>query len=240
MDKHTYIEKKRDRGKLGQVREICLKCFRPLPLCLCAYIRPLDTQTRFIILMHPKEAKRTRNGTGRLTYLSLNNSELLFGVDFTQNSRLNVLISDPGYCPLILFPGEKSIPTSDVPAMFPTLKRRALLVIVIDGTWAAAKKMIKLSGNLHTIPQIMIQPTQLSRFKIKKQPHPKYLSTIEAIFSVLDTLDSAGFENLDGQHHNLIAVFDRLVRTQLAYIQEHSRSGFRRNSEKTTGEIPHA
>ena len=79
-----------------------------------------------------------------------------------------------------------------------------------------------------------------SYFKIKKQPHPKYLSTIEAIFSVLDTLDSAGFENLDGQHHNLIDVFDRLVRTQLAYIQEHSRLGFRRNSEKTTGEIPHA
>ena len=240
MDKKSYIEKKQNREKLKLTREICLKCFRSLPHCLCPYIRPLDTQTRFVILMHPKEAKRTRNGTGRLAFLSLNNSELLFGVDFTQNSRLNALISDPRYAPLILFPGKTSIPISKVPAVFPALESRAPLVIVIDGTWSAAKKMMKLSFNLHNIPQIMIQPAQPSRFKIKKQPHPKYLSTIEAIFSVLDKLDSAGLENLEERHNNLMHVFDRLVNMQLTYIREHSRTGFRRNSDKTTGEIPHA
>ncbi len=106
MDKQTYIDKKRAREKRELFRKVCMQCFRPLPQCLCPIIRPLQTRTRFIILMHPKEAKKTRNGTGRLAHLSLQNSELLFGVDFTENSRLNALISDPHYVPLVLFPGK--------------------------------------------------------------------------------------------------------------------------------------
>ncbi len=239
MDKETYIEKKRAREIRELFRKVCMQCFRPLPQCLCPIIRPLQTRTRFIILMHPKEAKKTRNGTGRLAHLSLRNSELLVGVDFTQNSGLNAAISNPAYRPLILFPGENASPISEGAATPPSLWKRDLLMIVIDGTWAAAKKILKLSRNLHPIPQIILDPDQPSRFKIKKQPHPKYLSTIEAIFSVLSKLDSAGFENLEEQHNNLLHVFDRLVSMQMDYIRKHSRTECRRNSDKITGEIPH-
>ena len=35
--------------------------------------------------MHPKEFKKTKNGTGHFTNLSLKNCEIHIGVDFSQN-----------------------------------------------------------------------------------------------------------------------------------------------------------
>ena len=49
---------------------------RPSSTCICKHIRPLQTKTRFIILMHPKEYKREKNGTGHITNLQLENSEV--------------------------------------------------------------------------------------------------------------------------------------------------------------------
>jgi len=52
-------------------------------------IEPLKTNTKFVILMHPKEFKKTKNGTGHLTNNSLENCELHIGIDFTHNDRIN-------------------------------------------------------------------------------------------------------------------------------------------------------
>ena len=60
---------------------------------MCEYIRPITTQTKFIVLMHPKEFKKTKNGTGHFTHLSLPNSELFMGIDFSDNDRINEIIS---------------------------------------------------------------------------------------------------------------------------------------------------
>jgi DTW domain-containing protein YfiP len=38
--------------------------------------------------MHPKEFKKTKNGTGHFTHLSLPNSELFMGIDFSDNDRI--------------------------------------------------------------------------------------------------------------------------------------------------------
>lgn len=37
-------------------REMCWKCFRPKKNCYCQFIQPFHTHTRFVLLMHPKEA----------------------------------------------------------------------------------------------------------------------------------------------------------------------------------------
>lgn len=42
--------------------------------------------------MHPKEFKKTKNGTGHFTHLSLPNSELFMGIDFSDNDRINEII----------------------------------------------------------------------------------------------------------------------------------------------------
>jgi len=38
----------------------CWRCFRPVRFCLCKYAEPVDAGVKFVLLMHPKEAKRER------------------------------------------------------------------------------------------------------------------------------------------------------------------------------------
>jgi len=43
--------------------------------------------------MHPKEYKKEKKGTGYMTNLQLENSEIIVGVDFTNNERINKLLA---------------------------------------------------------------------------------------------------------------------------------------------------
>ena len=70
-------------------REKCYRCYRPKSSCMCSHIHEIETNTKFIILMHPKEFKKTKNGTGRLTHLSLPNSHLFIGIDFLYTNFKN-------------------------------------------------------------------------------------------------------------------------------------------------------
>jgi len=78
----------------------------PSSSCICKHINPLQTKTRFIILMHPKEYKKERNGTGRMTKLQLENSEIIVGVDFTNNKHVNEILADSKNGSFLLYPGE--------------------------------------------------------------------------------------------------------------------------------------
>jgi len=104
----------------------------------------------------------------------------------------------------------------------------ALLIFVIDGTWTAAKKMMKLSQNLQTLPRIALEPRQPSRFAIKHQPNPLCLSTIEAIAGILAELEDLGWENLGGKHLNLRDILEKMVQTQLDYINDPTVPGYRK------------
>ena len=82
--------RRRDRGftlvvegmrVAGMSRPMCYRCFWPESQCWCERVPVLETTTRFVILMHPKEFKREKAGTGRLTQLSLSNSEIQVGVE---------------------------------------------------------------------------------------------------------------------------------------------------------------
>ncbi len=172
--------------------------------------------------MHPKEAKRTRNGTGRLAHLALRNSEIIMGVDFSDDSRVQTLLADSEFYPCILYPGKTSIEPAKFLADESALKTRTPLVFVVDGTWTAAKKMMKLSQNLHRLPRIALNPSQPSRFVIKQQPNPLCLSTIEATASLLAEMENQGLENKQGRHKSLLDILEHVVQTQLDYINDPS------------------
>ena len=86
--------------------EKCYKCFRPMETCYCKHIVPIETGVKFVFLIHPKEAYKQKTGTGRLAHLSLPDSELIIGIDFTHNKRLNELINNPEYFPVVMYPGK--------------------------------------------------------------------------------------------------------------------------------------
>ena len=225
MHKETYLLQKQERDKQNPYREFCLNCFRPLSHCLCTFIRTFETQSRFVLLMHPQEAKKIRNGTGRLAHLALSNSEIFMGLNFSTHPNIQDLLADEKYNPFILYPGKTSKDISEYDPEQLSKNGKIPLVFVIDGTWKAAKKMMMMSQNLHKLPRISILPKEPSRFFIKQQPNILCLSTIEAIFFLLIELENKGLENLDGRHKKLLDVLDKMVKTQLTHINDSTGQG---------------
>ncbi len=198
-------------------RDRCYVCNRSKATCFCGFVTPFDTNTRFVLLMHPKEFKEQTTGSGRLTHRALKNSEILMGVDFTDDKRLNSLLNDPAYYSVVVYPGRKSVNISECEtSIFPPDKK--LLVILLDGTWRHAKRIKKMSPNLHTIPEIGFTPPALSRFYIKRQPAPVCVSTIEATYYLLGILEKFGIEKLDDKHATLLNAIDSIVNFQVEYI----------------------
>ena len=92
-----------------QSRAECYNCYRPKVSCMCKYINKIDTNTSFIILMHPKEYRKTKNGTGFFTHRSLPNSKVFIGIDFTNHKEINKIIDDKDTNSYILYPDKNSI-----------------------------------------------------------------------------------------------------------------------------------
>ena len=203
----------------------CYKCFRPLKSCYCKYIKSFDPGVKFIILMHPKEAYKQKTGTGRLAHLSLIDSEILIGIDFTQNERLRELIADEQYFPVVLYPDENAW-TAKTLASKNVLEgnKKKLLVIVVDATWFFAKKMLRLSPNLQELPKISFEGNYRSQFKFKQQPAEECVSTIESCYYLIKELQNAGLGS-DEEPKSLMDVFKRMVDFQLESEKERLEAG---------------
>ena len=160
---------------------------------MCKYIKPIDTNTKFVILMHPKEYRKTKNGTGHFTNKSLNNSEIFIGIDFTNHIEINKILNEKNNECFILYPGEKSIKLNEE-----SIKtEKNIVLFIIDSTWACSKKMLRESKNLKNLERVSFQSTKRSEFKIKEQPADYCLSTIESTQFILELMNSHKLENID-------------------------------------------
>lgn len=211
----------------GLQLNLCLSCRRRLRTCVCEYLRPFETSSRFIILMHPMEFKKEKVGTGRFSHLILKNSEILVDVGFDNNDRFKELLKDPEYQTFVLYPGEDTINIS-APESHPDLLKKKNQFMVIDGTWPCAKKMMKLTTLLHHVPRVSFSTERVSEFKVKHQPLPGCLSTVESIHQVLTDLNRLGLETTLGAQENLMEVFRKTVDQQMELAQDTSRPGYRR------------
>lgn len=202
-------------------RENCYRCFRPRASCFCDHIQPFEPRTRIVILMHPKENRKQRTGTGRLAHLCISGSRLFPGQDFTDFPEVNRLIEDPALFPTVLFPDETSRDISRDGIEIPAGRR--LLVFVPDGTWRQARKILRLSPNLQDLPHIRFSPPEISRFLIKKEPRPNFVSTIESIHHLLGELERLGLEPAGLPRARLLDILDRLVRFQMDHASGRRR-----------------
>jgi DTW domain-containing protein len=214
---------------------MCYRCFWPQQHCWCGSLRAMETRTRFVFLMHPKEFKEEKAGTGRLTHLCLANSEIIMGKGFDDHWRVAELLADGRYQPVLLYPGPGAIDLSAGSAagvgslLAPDSggPRRTLLIFILDATWGGARKMLSLSKRLQALPRIMFRPTAPSRFVIKQQPHVGCLSTLEATHEVLSALDRLGLDRYQDPAQ-LLDLFQRMQQLQIGYASDPNRGGYRR------------
>lgn len=224
MDIEQYRLKKAERIlNEPKYRILCKTCEQPDFCCYCNHVVPFESKIHFIILIHPIEAKR-RIATGRMSHLCLKGSYLIKGQDFSNNHLVNDLLKDSSHHSVILYPGAQSQNISQLTEQEKetiTPQNKPLRLFVIDGTWATAKKMLRQSINLSTLPRICFSPPKPSTFRVRKQPDANCFSTIEAIHHTIELLGPSQNFSLDcRQHDNLLAVFDSMVERQLIFIRD--------------------
>ena len=160
------------------------RCLRPTAHCLCALIPSLDSRTRVLLLQHPSEVNHALN-TARLAALGLANAELRVGEVFED---LATLLNPPGYRARLLFPGDDA---QLISAHAPPGDDLPLLLVVPDGTWRKARKLLHLNPLLAQLPRVTLPEGAVSRYRLRKAPGPGALSTLEAIVQALEILEPA-------------------------------------------------
>lgn len=239
MDLTSYLQKKEMQEKeKPQYRTLCVTCTQPNFSCYCHLIQPFESFINFVILIHPIEAKR-RIATGRMSYLSIKDSHLIKGQDYTENNKVNDLIADTNYHSMILYPGRNSQNLSTMTVQQRqqmTPRDKKLRLFVIDGTWATARKMVRQSTNISTLPRICFSPTTPSSFRVRKQPHAGCYSTIEAVHHTIELMKPVQAEADTRPHDQLLKVFDYMVEKQLDFIRSSNlnlrESTYRREGQK--------
>ncbi len=228
MDLNRYYERRQQLLETApQYRLLCTICLQPSFGCYCEFVQKIETSIKFVILIHPIEVKR-RIATGRMAHLCLKNSELIMGQDYTYNERVNEIIQDPSFQPLILYPGKSAFNLNKIDnfkrsTLFPAGKKPVLFVI--DGTWATAKKTMSQSQNLRNLTQVCFTPQMPSTFRVRKQPAPECYSTIEAIHYTLELLNTHTVQTGQNQaHDHLLVVFHKMVERQLEFIRKSQDS----------------
>ena len=228
MNKQQYLQNRiKFHQELPKHRNLCVTCLQPDFSCYCELVKKVDPKIKFVILIHPIEFHR-RIASGRMAHLSLENSLLVMGQDYTHNKQINQIINDPEYQSVILYPGQKSLNlTTDFEKAKTTLfhKNKKLALFVIDGTWATARKTMRLSENLKNLPRVGFIPPGLSQFRVRKQPKPECYSTIEAIHHSIELLGSlVGFETETRKHDQLIHLFKKVIDRQVEFVIEAEKN----------------
>ena len=207
-------------------REKCYKCYRPKSSCMCEYINAVDTKTKFIILMHPKEFKKVKNNTGFFTHLSLSNSEVFIGIDFSEHKRINEIIET--HESYILFPSSNAMNLSEENPTLSDKRKKPMAIFLIDSTWACTKKMFTLSENLNKLKHMSFVTEKISQYKIKEQPKSNYLSTIESTLVVLELLNKHSVEKLkESELNGFLNPFFKMIEYQQKLIENPSSCAVR-------------
>ena len=196
-------------------REKCYKCYRPKSSCMCGYIKSIETQTKFVILMHPKEFKKVKNNTGFFTHLSLANSEVFIGIDFSTHTRINEIINT--HESYILFPSQGAVNLSETK---PNVEKKPLAIFLIDSTWACTKKIFNSSRNLRNLKHMSFVTKRTSQYQIKEQPQSDFLSTIESTLVVLELLNDWKIEEIgEDEINGFLNPFFKMIEYQKELIE---------------------
>jgi DTW domain-containing protein YfiP len=160
-------------------RNTCLRCRRPEDRCVCSLLAPVDNRTGVTVLQHPGE-RRQPFGTARLARAALRRLDLhVLWPD--RDGRLRYPdVLPPGA--VLLYPGPGATELGALP-------EPPAHLVVLDGTWPQARALYRDDPRLQALPHVQLAPARPSRYRIRREPAPHCLSTIESIGEALMVLE---------------------------------------------------
>lgn len=192
---HTLYEERLARSTRpflarGSKVQRCRQCMLRTHLCVCEH-RPLATSNAaFLLVMFDDEILKPSN-TGRLIADVFEDTFAYIWSRTEPNAEMLALLDDPQWQPYVVFPAEYA-PEREVTTVTLEAGKRPLF-IMLDGSWAEAKKMFRKSPYLDRFPLLSINPDKPSRYKMREASKANQLGTAEVAARIID---------LFGEHHN--------------------------------------
>jgi len=203
-------------GSMQMTRPRCNTCARPLKTCLCDLVQVVNNTCELLILQHPREEFEAK-GTGRLLHLCLKRSKLVVGEEFGDEA-LRMLLGDQKTNILLFPPSEDSplenqqlLSASDAKRLNEDKAGLGLRLVLIDGTWRKARKMLHLSPLLARLPRLQLSPRR-SHYHIRKAQRAGQLSSLEAGYWALAEMGEA--------HDELLLSFERFLNRQAIWRED--------------------
>ncbi|MFB9267381.1 tRNA-uridine aminocarboxypropyltransferase [Bradyrhizobium erythrophlei] len=197
----------------------CPHCGKPMPLCICDSVTPIESRIQLLILQHPQEQDRAL-GTARLTARHFKNAAVRIGLSWPSLSKaLGRPVADPSRW-AVLYLGSAKVEDLETDAEIVAINRkgelepgqRAILadiegIVLLDGTWSQAKALWWRNAWMLKCQRVILGPKRPSRYgRLRREPRRDGLSTIEAAAMLL-----AGLEKRPDIAEALIASFERML-----------------------------
>jgi DTW domain-containing protein YfiP len=180
----------------------CPRCIKPLALCICDSITPIETRVSLLILQHPQEQDRAL-GTARLTALHFKDAVVRIGLSWPSLSKaLGRPVHDPSRW-AVLYLGSAKVADLGTKSDIVAINRkgevedhqRAILgdiegIVLLDGTWSQAKALWWRNAWMLKCQRVILGPARPSRYgQLRREPRRDGLSTIEAAAMLLASLE---------------------------------------------------
>ncbi|NUM87674.1 MAG: DTW domain-containing protein [Bdellovibrionales bacterium] len=180
-------------------------------LALEVPVEPVANRLEILVLQHPQEPDKIL-GSAPLVVRALENARLKVGLSWPKLARATGREDPPGewgVCYLGArgrrYPREVNVVDKKLEPVSPAPQLRG--VILIDGTWSQAKALWWRNPWFLKLRRVVIQPVRPSRYgKLRKEPRPEAVSTVEAAALVLRHL-----EGNEAAAANLEDVFERML-----------------------------
>ena len=172
----------------------CPDCGKPLPLCICESIEPIENRISLLILQHPQEQDRAL-GTATLAALHFKNAVLKIGLSWPSLSKaLGRTVHDPSRW-AVLYLGSAKVSELETDRDIVAINRKGELeanqrgilgdiegIVLLDGTWSQAKALWWRNAWMLKCQRVILGPKRPSRYgKLRKEPRGDGLSTIESV-----------------------------------------------------------
>jgi hypothetical protein len=82
--------------------------------------------------------------------------------------------------------------------------------VIVDGTWALAKKLVRINPRIANLPRYSLAPDEPSRYRIRAEPRAECVSTLEATMIALGLLEGDPRRFLP-----MLAPFEAMIDTQI-------------------------
>lgn len=191
-------------GSLHEPRRFCYRCHKSAATCICGVISTVANRTGITILQHPHERFHAI-GSVRIARLGLERVRVKECIPWRPDQAA---LSEVSADAALLYPGPSAERLDRIP-----VGERPRELVILDGTWFHAKKIYDALPGLRAMRTVVIEPTQPSNYRIRREPKAGYLATIEAIVEALRILepDTEGIETL-------LDAFRSMIDRQLTFM----------------------